>query len=85
VAASDSEGAHVARRRHLHGVKEGLRNAEFVLYGLASLRWGGAGDIRQALSSGNYGVVAREGEFALLGRGAPTQGNSAELGRIKGY
>jgi uncharacterized membrane protein len=82
VAAGDAEGAHVARRPHLHGIKEGVRNADYILYGLASLRWGGAPQIIAALRSGKYGVVGRRGEFALLARGANTSGNVREAHRL---
>ena len=83
VAASDAEGAHVARRRYLNDIKEGFQGAEYVLYGLTSLRWGGKDQIVKALESGEYGVVASRGEFVVLVRGASTAANATELTRLK--
>jgi uncharacterized membrane protein len=82
VAASDAEGAHVARRRYINGIKEGFQGADYVLYGLTSLRWGGADQLAKALKSDEYGVVTSRGEFVLLKRGAPTAGNAEELKRL---
>jgi hypothetical protein len=82
LAVGDYEGAHTARRRHLLDIKSGIHGSDYVLYGVRSFRWGGLDEVRAALASGVYGVVARRGEFAVLARGADPGGNVAELERL---
>jgi uncharacterized membrane protein len=78
VSAGEHEGPHVARRPLLFTVKNGVQNADYVLFGLRSLRWGGRDAIVGALQSRAYGLVERRGDEVLLKRGAPTEHN-AEL------
>lgn len=82
VAASDPEGAHVGRRRHLRGIKEGVGEAEFLVYGIDGLRWGGGKEVIGALRSGQFGLVDQRGQFAVLQRGADTRANSQEERRV---
>ncbi len=82
VAAGDAEGAHVARRHHIGGIKEGVGDAEYVLYGQPVLRWGGADQIVKILESGEFGVVGSRGEFVLLARGASPAANKAQRERL---
>ena len=82
MSAGEHEGPHVARRHTLEALKYGVRDVDgalfdYVLVGLRSLRWGGRDEVLGALSQGDYGVVARRGEFVLLGRGSSTTQNSA--------
>jgi uncharacterized membrane protein len=75
VAAGEYEAPHLARRARLLAVKEGLGDARFVIYSVRSLRWGGREEIKRALDRKTHGVVAIEGDLALLERGARTTKN----------
>ena len=72
MATGEHEGPHAARRRDLYTVKDGTSHADYLLFGLRSLRWGGREAILDAMASGEYGVVERRGNHVLLKRGAPT-------------
>ena len=75
LSAGEHEGPHAARRRILLSIKDGPGDADYVLFGLRSLRWGGRDQIIDALERGSYGVVERRGSLALLGRGHSTEAN----------
>lgn len=82
VSAGEYEGPHIARRLHLVSIKEGLKGADYVIYSGQSLRWGGREVLEPALRSGEYGLVALRGEFALLQRGRDGTRNSEALSRL---
>jgi uncharacterized membrane protein len=78
VSAGEYEGPHIANRPLLYTVKNGIyNNAEYVVFGLRSLQWGGREAIVSALVSGQFGVIARRGDLVLLRRGAPRGKNTA--------
>ncbi len=79
VAAGEYEGPHVARRRDLFSVKDGIRDADFVLVGTQSLRWGGKEAVVEAMRSGAYGVKSQRDEFVLLARNAETSRNAETI------
>jgi hypothetical protein len=79
VAAGEYEGPHVARRRDLFSVKDGIRDADFVLVGTQSLRWGGKDAVVEAMQSGAYGVKTRRDEFILLAKNAETSRNAETI------
>jgi uncharacterized membrane protein len=68
VAAGEYEGPQLARRRRLLAVKEGVRDAEFVIYSKRSLRWGGDAQIHEARKNGSYRLVAEREDLVLLER-----------------
>jgi uncharacterized membrane protein len=82
VVAGEYEGAHLAARRELRAVKEGLHAATYVIYSRRSLRWGGREAIEDALRAGTYGVVKRQGDLTLLERGLDTSKNADARRRL---
>jgi hypothetical protein len=77
VSAGEHEGPHLARRRHLYALKDGVKDARFVVFSRSSLRWGGAEHVERALQSNRFGIVAIEGPFVVLERGAEETGEAA--------
>ncbi len=70
VAATELEGPHVSTRRDLYSLKVAMGDApDFLLLGAVQIRLERE-HVFRALSSGQYGVVARQGPFTLLKRGA---------------
>ena len=82
VCSGEYEGPHLARRRRLTSVKEGVRGADYVVYSSQSLRWGGLEEIAAVLRDGQYGVVAMRGDFVALSRGKDTRDNAVALQRL---
>jgi uncharacterized membrane protein len=76
VSAGEHDGPHVARRRVLMTLKGGVQGADYVFFGLRSLRWGGKEAVLAALETHEYGVVERRGAHVLLKRGAPATTNA---------
>jgi len=75
VAATEAEGPHVSTRLVMYSLKFTLGHAPDYLV-VGAVRPGGEQEhLRQALGSGEYGVVHREGPFFLLQRGADTSRN----------
>jgi uncharacterized membrane protein len=83
VAAGEYEAPHLARRARLLAVKEGLGDARFVIYSKRSLRWGGDDEIKRALEKKTHGLVALEGDLALLERGASAARNREALRELE--
>ncbi len=77
VAAGEHEGPHLARRRRLHALKHGVKDARYVVFSRSSLRWGGRERVERALTSKRFGIAAIDGPFVLLQRGAPDTGQAA--------
>jgi uncharacterized membrane protein len=84
VAATEHEGPHVSTRLLMYSLKATLgQNPDYLLLG--KVRSGGERDhVKQALDSGKYGVVAREGPFFLLERGASQKNNRALARKLGG-
>lgn len=75
VAATEAEGPHVSTRLVMYSLKFTLgQDPDYLVLG-AIRRGGEQKHVRQALDSGQYGVVHREGPFFLLQRGADTSRN----------
>ena len=72
VAASESVAPHVSNRATAYTLREGVRDAEYVAFGLVPEAPGEHLLIRPLLASGEFGVVAMNSGYALLERGAPT-------------
>jgi hypothetical protein len=79
VAASESVAPHVSNRATAYTLREGVRDAEYVAFGLLPEAPGEHLLIRPLLVSGQFGVVTMNASYALLRRGAPT-GLNARLG-----
>jgi hypothetical protein len=77
ISAGEHEGPHLARRARLYALKDGVRNARFLVFSSSSLRWGGKERVERALASKRFGIVAIDGPFVLLERGAPVTGKAA--------
>jgi len=77
VSAGEHEGPQLARRARLYALKHGVRNARFIVFSRESLKWGGRDHVERALKSKRFGVLASEGPFVLLGRGATNTGAAA--------
>jgi uncharacterized membrane protein len=84
VAATEHEGPHVSTRLLMYSLKATLgQNPDYLLLG--KVRSGSERDhVKQALDSGKYGVVAREGPFFLLERGASQKNNRALARKLGG-
>jgi uncharacterized membrane protein len=78
VVSSERLVPHVSNRRDSLTLRNGLQDATWLFTGNAA-----AGDERplidQALRSGSYGIVAREGEFFIAKKGADPSANRAYL------
>jgi uncharacterized membrane protein len=83
VSAGEHEGPHLARRSRLYSLKDGARNARFVVFSRASLRWGGGEHVERLLKSKRFGILALDGPFVLLQRGHSDTGETA-LARLRG-
>jgi hypothetical protein len=66
VAAGEHEGPHLARRRVLRSIKEGIEGCDFAIYSERSLRWGGEEHVKPALDAGRFRLRARRGDITLL-------------------
>lgn len=75
LAVSETIGALVANRVEAYSMRNGVQGADYIMAGKNDLGQGARQSVRQALTSGRYGVIARVGEFALLKKGASTAGN----------
>jgi hypothetical protein len=75
VSATEFEGPHVSTRLVMYSLKFTLgRDPDYILLG--NVRSGGErAHLGEALKSGKYGVIAREGMFWLLKRGADPRKN----------
>lgn len=78
VAASDKVGPHLSSRRIFYSLRKDSYKADYLIAREKELRVDRTKSvIANALSSGEYGVFKRVGEFALIKRGHSTQGNPA--------
>jgi hypothetical protein len=84
VSAGEYEGPHLARRDTLISLKVGCQEADYVIYSLRSLAWGGRDDVKRALKTGTYGVVGLEADLGLLARDHDTSRNAEALRRLRG-
>jgi uncharacterized membrane protein len=76
VAATETVGPHVSSRVKMFTMRHGPNNADYVLASSKELKLSHTRPtLKAAVESGQYGVVKRNGEFALLKRGADTSQN----------
>jgi uncharacterized membrane protein len=84
LAVTEMEGAHLSARLVMFSLKYSLgHDPEYLLVSNPGIR-GEAIHVRQALESGKYGVIAHEGPYTLVKRGASTKKNSSLLRRVGG-
>jgi hypothetical protein len=83
VSAGEYEGAQLARRETLVALKFGTESANYVIYSLRSLRWGGRAEVQHALEEGEYGVLDTASDIALLARDHATSRNSEALSQLR--
>jgi uncharacterized membrane protein len=84
VAASESVAPHVSNRASAYTLREGVRDAEYVVFGLVPEAPGEQALVHALLVARRFGVVASNGAYALLQRGAPTALNDRLLERLRG-
>jgi uncharacterized membrane protein len=77
VAATEKVGPHLSSRRILHTMRTGPRGTQWIVASSRELKLSKTKpSLRLVLDKGEYGVVRRSGDFALLKRGYSTEGNA---------
>lgn len=83
VAATEAEGPHVSQRLILYSLKFSLgHDPDYLLVGHVGHREE-AKNLKKALDSGHYGVVATKGHFILAQRGADPSRNNELSRRVR--
>lgn len=81
VGSTERIGAHLSSRVGFYTLRRGSHGVEYIVARKSGLRLDRTKDtVRKALSSGEYGLVGRYGEFAVFKKGADTKGNDAIMG-----
>jgi uncharacterized membrane protein len=81
LAASEQVGAHLSSRDEMYSLRDGPKGAEYILARKGELGVGRSRTmLAAALKRGDYGVLRRIGDMALLKKAHDTRGN-AELAR----
>jgi uncharacterized membrane protein len=76
VAATETIGPHVSSRVKMFTMRQGPHNADYILASSKELKLSRTRPtLKAAIESGQYGVIKRVAEFALLKRGADTSQN----------
>jgi hypothetical protein len=83
VAASERVVPHVSNRPDAYALRNGIADAEYLLFDSAGLGGNEKSDVVQALRNKSFGVVASNGNFVLAQRGAPTKGNTRVLRKVR--
>lgn len=86
VAATETEAPHVSARDKCYTMRSGYEDADYLLFSLDEVRgWHSRKHVEHALKSGKYGFIESAGNYALWGRGKPTDRNEegAALVNIK--
>lgn len=84
VAATETEAPHVCNRADCFTMRFGYDDADYLLVSVDEARRGKSHDqMKKALSTGEYGFVASEGDFALFAKGHPRD-NIREGSRLLG-
>jgi hypothetical protein len=77
VAATEKVGPHLSSRRILHTMRTGPRGTEWIVASSRELKLSKTKpSLKAVLDKGEYGVVRRSGDFALLRRGYSTEHNA---------
>lgn len=84
VSVTEREGPHISNRLTFFSLKFALgHDPEYLLVADPGIR-GEQAHLKEALEAERYGVIATEGPFTLLKRGASTERNGPLLRRIHG-
>lgn len=84
VSVTEREGPHLSNRLTLFSLKFALGpDPEYLLIAHPGIR-GEQEHIREAMESGKYGVIATEGPYTLVKRGAGTEKNGPLLRKVRG-
>lgn len=76
VATTERLGSHLSSRLGFYTLRRGHHDVEYIVAEKSGLRLGRTKEsILDALSSGNYGVLARRGPIIVFKRGAATEEN----------
>jgi len=84
VAASECVAPHVSNRASAYTLREGVRDAEYVVFGLVPEAPGEQALVQGLLTARSFGVVTLNPGYALLRRGAPPTLNDRLLERLRG-
>jgi len=77
VATTERLGAHLSSRLGFYTLRRGHHDVDYIVAEKSGLRLDRTRQsIYSALSSGDYGVIARHGPFIVFQRGADTEGNA---------
>jgi uncharacterized membrane protein len=77
LAATEKVGPHLSSRVNFFSMRQGPQTAEWIVGSSRELKLSKTRPtLKEALESGRYGVVRRIGDFALMKKGAPTDGNA---------
>jgi uncharacterized membrane protein len=82
VAASEAVAPHVSNRAVAYTLREGVRDAEYVVFAWVPEAPGEHAIVRALLLSGRFGVLASNPYYALLRRGGPTALNARLAERL---
>jgi hypothetical protein len=82
VAASESVAPHVSNRAVAYTLREGVRDAEYVVFAWVPEAPGEHAIVRRLLLSKRFGVLLSNPFYAVLGRGAPTALNDRLAERL---
>jgi hypothetical protein len=78
VAATERVGAHLSSRYAFYTLRRGSHGAEYIVARESELRLDRTKDsVKKALTSNEYGVAGRFGEFVVLRKGADPKQNDA--------
>jgi len=78
VAATEKCGPHLSSRLDMFTMRNGPQSADWIVGSSRELKLSKTRPmLRDALESGQYGVVRRIGDFALMKKGYATDGNQA--------
>jgi len=76
VAATEKCGPHLSSRLEMFTMRNGPQTADWIVGSSRELKLSKTRPtLREALESGRYGVMKRIGDFALMKKGYPTDGN----------
>ncbi|HKY36732.1 MAG TPA: DUF2079 domain-containing protein [Polyangiaceae bacterium] len=77
VAATEKIGPHLSSRRILHTMRTGPRGTTWIVASSRELKLSKTkASLKAVLDKGEYGLVRRSGDFALLKRGHSTEANA---------
>jgi uncharacterized membrane protein len=77
IAATEKVGPHLSSRVNFFSMRQGPQTAEYIVGSARELKLSKTRPtLKEALESGQFGVMKRVGDFALMKRGYSTEGNA---------